>query len=96
MEIGWVNRVSMGVPVVAEAVKDGLGSMTQLVAAIRWLNGTQFLSRGREFTLRRRAAGKPPIVDLIDLETGEVLDELPAEEIFRMMADLSRNQERPL
>jgi uncharacterized FlaG/YvyC family protein len=70
--------------------------MRELVAAIRTLNRPEFLERGREWKLRRRAAGKRPFVDLVDRETGEILDELPPEQVLRMMAALEEKPEAEL
>jgi hypothetical protein len=92
METGPLSRVSMVAPVVPDAVQESLGLTRQLVTAIRGLNRPEFLERGREWQLRRGAAGKRPIVDLVDLETGEVLDELSPEEVFRMMAGLEKER----
>jgi len=96
MGIGPLNRVSVSAPVAADAAQESLGLMRELVAAIRWLNRPELLEQGREFKLRRRAAGKRPIVDVVDRETGEVLDELPPEEVVRMMAELEKEREEEL
>jgi len=96
MGIGPLNRVSVSAPVAADAAQESLGPMRELVAAIRWLNRPELLEQGREFQLRRRAAGKRPIVDVVDRETGEVLDELPPEEVLRMMAELEKDREEEL
>jgi uncharacterized FlaG/YvyC family protein len=79
--------------VAADAAQESLGLMRQLVAAIRRLNRPELLEQGREFKLRRRAAGRRPVVDVVDPETGEVLDELPPEEVLRMMAELEEERE---
>ena len=96
MEIGPLNRVSMSVPVAADAAQESLALMGQLVVAIRLLNRPEFLERGRELKLRRRAAGRRPIVDLVDRETGEVIDELPPDAVLRMMAELEKEREGEL
>lgn len=36
------------------------------------------------------------MVDLVDLESGEILDELPPEEVLRMMAELEKKREGEL
>jgi uncharacterized FlaG/YvyC family protein len=95
MEIGPLTRVTISAPVAADAAQESLGMMRQLVAAIRGLNQTEFLEQGREFKLRRRAA-RPPMVAVVDRETGEILDELPPEEILRMMAELEIEREEEL
>jgi len=98
MEIGPLNlaRVSMSAPVVAEGGQENPVLMGQLVAAIRGLNRPELLEQGREYKLRRRAPGKRPIVDLVDRETGTVLDELPPDEVLRMMAELEKEREEEL
>ncbi len=96
MEIGPLNRISLSVPVTADAGQESLGLTRQLIVAIRGLNRPEFLEQGREYRLQRRAAGKRLIVDVIDRETGEVLDELPPEEVLRMMAELEIEREEEL
>jgi len=95
MEIGPLNRVNISAPVAVDAAQESLGLMRQLVAAIRGLNQTEFPEQGREFKLRRRAAGRP-VVDVVDRGTGEILDELPPEEVLRMMAELEKEREEEL
>jgi uncharacterized FlaG/YvyC family protein len=92
MEIGPLNRISAGTPAVGEGTQENLA---QLVSAIRTLNGMEFLGRGRELKLRR-GAGRRPMVELLDLETGEVLDELPPEQVLRMMTELEKEREEDL
>jgi len=86
----------MSAPVAIEAGQENLWLMGQLVAAIRGLNQTELLEQGREYRLRRRAAGKQPTVDLVDRETGEVLDELPPGAVLRMMAELEKDRDEEL
>jgi uncharacterized FlaG/YvyC family protein len=83
----------MGNPVAADAAQESLALMRQLVSAIRGLNRPEFLERGRELKLRRGGSGKRPLVDVVDRETGEVLDELPPEAVLRMMAELEKERE---
>jgi hypothetical protein len=96
MEIGPLTRVSMSVPVAADLAQESLALMGELVVAIRLLNRSEFLERGRELKLRRRASGGRPIVDLVDRETGEVIDELPPDAVLRMMAELEKEREEEL
>lgn len=96
MEIGPLNRVSISAPVAADAVQESLGLMPELVVAIRTLNRPEFLERGREWKLRRRAVGRRPMVEVVDRETGEILDELPPEQVLRMAAELEKEPEGEL
>jgi len=36
---------------------------------------------------------RPAMVDLVDLETGEILDELPPEQVLRMMEELEKERD---
>jgi uncharacterized FlaG/YvyC family protein len=83
----------MSVQVAADASQENPALMSQLVVAIRGLNRPELLEQGREYRLRRRATEKRPAVDLLDLETGEVLDEFPPEAVLRMMAELEKERE---
>jgi len=96
MEIGPLSRASMTVPVAADASQENPALMSQLVVAIRGLNRPEFLEQGREYRLRRHAAGRRLVVDLVDLETGDVLDEFPPDEVLRMMAELEKEREEEL
>ena len=96
MGIGPLQRVAISAPVAADTAPEGLGLMRELVVAIRTLNRPEFLERGREWKLRKRAPGKRPLVDLVDRETGEILDELPPEQVLRMMAALEKEPEGEL
>ena len=96
MEIGPLRRVSMTSPPAADATRESLGLVRGLVAAIHTLNRPELLERGREWRLRRGAAGRRPMVDLVDRETGEVLDELPPDEVLRMLAELEERHEGEL
>ena len=77
----------------AASAQESLWPMRELVVAIRTLNQAEFLARGRELRLRKREPGKRPLVDLVDPETGEILDELPPEQVLRMMAELEKEPE---
>lgn len=93
MEIGPLARASMGAPATAaNPAQEPLWLVREVVAAIHKLNRPELLERGRELKLRRRAAGQRPIVDVLDRETGEILDELPPEAVLRMMAELEEDR----
>ena len=77
----------------ADPAQDSLWLTRQVVAAVHRLNQSELLEHGRQLRLRKRAPGKTPMVDLVDLETGEILDELPPEAVLRMMAELETDRE---
>jgi hypothetical protein len=93
MEIGSLSRASMIAPAAADVTQENPALMSQLVVAIRGLNRPELLEQGREYRLRRRAAEKRPVVDLVDRETGDVVDEFPPEAVLRMMTELEKERE---
>ena len=72
--------------------QDNLALMPQLVAAIGVLNRGEFEARGQARKLRRGAAGKPLLVELVEQESGDVIDLLPPEEVLRMAAELEKDR----
>ena len=97
MEINHLDRISTASAAAAAVGATGpantqasMEAVGQLVAAIHRLNRTEFLERGRELHLRRRGAGRPPMADLVDLETGEVLEELEPDDVLRMASEFER------
>jgi hypothetical protein len=95
MEIGQLGRISIGAPA-ADPAQDSLAAMRELVSAIGGLNRQEFLQRGHELILRRGVGKRSAMADLVDLETGEVLDELPPEQVLRMMDELEKEREEEL
>lgn len=85
MSIGPLNRIG-SFPI--EPYDAG-----QLVAATRALNRAELLGHGRTLRLRRGAPGKGPRVQVVDRESGEVMDELPPEAVLRMMNELEKSRE---
>jgi hypothetical protein len=82
----------MSIPVATDVAQESLALVRQLVAAVRFLNQAEFLERGRELKLGK-APGKRRTVEVVDRETGEVLDELPPEAVLQMMAELEKERE---
>jgi len=89
MGIGPLSRISMS----AAGAPESTELMRELVIALRELNRQEFQERGRELKLRRGVGKRPAMVDLVDLETGEILDELPPEQVLRMMEELEKERD---
>jgi uncharacterized FlaG/YvyC family protein len=65
---------------------------TELVAAVRALNRNELDARGRLWKLRRGTSGKAVMVELVEEESGDVIDMLPPEEVLRMAAELEKDR----
>jgi len=91
MGIGPLHGVSLGAEIGATG-QDNLALMQQLVAAVRALNRGELEARGRVWKLRRGASGKAVTVELVEEESGDVIDLLPPEEVLRMAAELEKDR----
>jgi hypothetical protein len=91
MDIGPLNGISIRTAIGGGVFgQDNLALMPQLVAAVRALNRGELEARGRVWKLRR-GAGKPVSAELVEQESGDVMDLLPPEEVLRMAAELGRD-----
>jgi hypothetical protein len=92
MGIGPLNGISMSAAIGGGVSgQDNMAVMQQLVAAIRAVNRGELETRGRVWKLRR-GAGRPPLVELGEQESGDVVDLLPPEEVLRMAAVLEKER----
>jgi uncharacterized FlaG/YvyC family protein len=91
MGIGPLHGVSLGAEIGATG-QDNLALMQQLVAAVRALNRGELEARGRVWKLRRGPSGKAVTVELVEEESGDVIDLLPPEEVLRMAAELEKDR----
>ena len=92
MGIGPVNRVSMSVPVdSATGSGENAETLRQIITAVRTLNSSELLGQQRELRSRRQRNGRLAI-ELIHRETGEILGELPTDEVLHMAAELHRDR----
>jgi hypothetical protein len=92
MGIGPLNGISMSTAIGGSVSgQDNMALMQQLVAAVRALNRGELEARGRVWKLRRAGPGKPLLVELVEQESGDVIDLLPPEEVLRMAAELEKD-----
>ena len=93
MGIGPLNGISMSAAIGGGVSgQDNMAVMQQLVAAIRAVNRGELETRGRVWKLRRGPSGKAVTVELVEEESGDVIDLLPPEEVLRMAAELEKDR----
>lgn len=97
MNIDPIGRFSMNAPVaIADVTLENMALMQELVSAIAALNRPELLARGHEMKLRRGPANRKPVIELVDSESGEVLDELSPEDVLRMKDELEKSPQEEL
>ena len=62
----------------------------QVVSAVRALNDSQALGQDRQLVYRRDQKTGSMMIQIVNRGTGDVLDQIPAEVMLRMRADLEQ------
>jgi flagellar protein FlaG len=60
------------------------------VVAIRALNKSEMMGSDRELQFARDKETKRPVVRIVQRETGEVLEQIPPEQVLKMLASLGQ------
>ena len=93
MAIGPLSSVNMSAPVnTVPAQQETTSSVRQIVTAIRGLNKSELLGQGRELTFRRDPQTQHPVIQIIDQDTGDVIDQVPPEAVLLLAAQLDKQQ----
>jgi len=91
MDIGPLNRVNIAAPVTpAPAAQENPATTRQIVTAIKALNESELMGPNRQFTYTRDPKTQQPVVQIVERETGDVVDQLPPEAILRMRQELAQ------
>jgi len=89
MQIGATSRADMSAPVTTQAAsQDWLVNDRQAVAAVQWLNQTEWLGQDRELAYRRDTKTGKLVIQILNRETGEVMDQIPPESVLRLVSEL--------
>jgi uncharacterized FlaG/YvyC family protein len=89
MQIGATSRVDMSAPVTTQAAsQDWLVNDRQAVAAVQWLNQAEWLGQDRELAYRRDPKTGKLVIQILDRETGDVMDQIPPESVLRLVSEL--------
>lgn len=90
MDIAPVNRVNLAAPVnLAPTSQEDPAVTRQLVTAIRALNESELMGPNRQFTYTRDPKTQQPVINIVERETGDVVDQLPPEAILRLRQELA-------
>lgn len=94
MGIGPLNRVTFTLPVDTPApLKDDESMVRQIVTAIRGLNKSELLmGQNRSLSFTRDPDTHRPVIQIVNRETGDVIDQIPPEALLRLKADLDREK----
>lgn len=89
MEIGPASRVDMSAPAMSQPNSQEWPSNDRpAIAAVQWLNQTEWLGQDRKLTYSRDRETGRLVIQILDRQTGDVLDQIPPEFILRLVNEL--------
>lgn len=89
MEIGPASRVDMSAPVTSQTgSQDGPLNDRQAIAAVQWLNQAEWLGQDRELTYKHDPKTGKLVIQILERETGDVVDQIPPESVLRLVSEL--------
>jgi len=91
MEIHALYGVSQTLPIdpVSRSREDADANQA-VVAAVRALNRSELLGSDRELQFARDSQTQKMVIQIVDSRSGDVLDQVPPEQVLRMMADFGK------
>jgi uncharacterized FlaG/YvyC family protein len=91
MEIHALYGVSQTMPIdPALKSRDNADAQQAVVAAVRALNKSELLGSDRELQFTRDSQTQRMVIQIVDRQSGAVLDQLPPEEVLRILANLGQ------
>src|ERR1700704_655688 len=88
MDFNPISRATLSVPVHPDQVAREQETAT-VVTAVRALNKSEFFGSDRELMFVRDQETRRPVIQIKDRQTGEILQEIPAKQLMRMLASMS-------
>jgi flagellar protein FlaG len=93
MEIHSLYGVSLPVDP-ASKLRENTEAQQAVVAAVRALNKSELLGSDRELQFARDSHTQKMVVRIVDSRSGDVLDQIPSEEVLRILANLGQTVSR--
>jgi len=62
--------------------------LRDVVAAVHELNKSELMGEGKQLTFSRDPATRKPVIQIVDQDTGEVLDQIPSETVLELAQQL--------
>ena len=89
MEIHSLYGVSLPIDPAPKSREDADANQA-VVAAVRALNRSELLGSDRELQFARDSQTQKMVIQIVDSQSGDVLNQIPPEQVLRMMADFGK------
>ena len=91
MEIQSLYGVTQTTPIdPASRLRDNAEAQQAVISAVRALNKSELLDSGREMQFTRDSQTQKMVIQIVDSKSGDVLNQIPPEQVLRMMADFAK------
>ncbi len=89
MNISSTGAPPIGVPVETAQPRPLNDNQRSLIQAVKAVNGAELFGSRNELTLVFDRATRRTLVRIVDRETGEVVDQIPAESVLKLAEEIS-------
>jgi uncharacterized FlaG/YvyC family protein len=89
MEIHSLYGVSLPIDPASKSREDA-DAQQAVVAAVRALNRSELLGSDRELQFARDSQTQKMVIQIVDSQSGDVLDQIPSEQVLRIMANFGQ------
>jgi flagellar protein FlaG len=92
METGPINPMALSLAASLSSTQQAeqVSEKREIVQAVRAINGAELLGRDQELTFAVDRDTRRPVVKVVDRNTGEVLMQVPTEDVLRLARQLGR------
>ena len=89
MEIHSLYGVSLPIDPAPKSREDADANQA-VVAAVRALNRSELLGSDRELQFARDSQTQKMVIQIVESQSGDVLDQIPPEQVLRIMANFGK------
>lgn len=92
METGPINpmALSLAASLSSTPQAEQISEKREIIQAVRAINGAELLGRDQELTFAVDRDTRRPVVKVVDRNTGEVLMQVPTEDVLRLARQLGK------
>ena len=88
MEIPRSDSMSVGAAVSPTLSNPRDMPVREVVTAVHEVNKSELMGEGRQLTFTRDPETRRPVIQIVDQNTGEVLDQIPSETVLQLAQQL--------
>ena len=88
MEVSRIDSAMPGMPVNNPSASSDNVPLRQIVAAVHEVNKSELMGEGRQLSFTRDPATKQRVIQIIDQNTGDVVDQIPPETVLQLAGQL--------